>query len=451
MRSYYLISLVALACATRISAADFKAEVGQAQEGINTTVRGIDMRAIGFDLIEANAVLMKQYPASSRTPVQSFVLGNMLYCIDPTLSFTLHQEAAAKLGDVPEVSLEWAMELHRRGAYAEAAAAYQKYLAANADFAPVHGLLADCHIRLGHIAEACTSWEASERSRRGSLEQFESFLCDIRKDVGGAGRRHELRATALRGDRQAVVRLLTGDADVEHDWWNRGPSVHQLAFDAPLLDHFAGDASLDLMRCLVAMLQVKSDDLDAQRKILAKYPRVLDAIDQVSEGMWKAYGILFQTCLDRGLRRQEDFGAAYLASLVARSAQVPDPELFNLIASQMLGRPTYRAWVRKAWTATHDVRFAIGCLLEDAKATDGMDTEVLQEALVLFPQDANLQARAIERKGAAVVRDDLTAAIAAEYTKLSISSVGVDFPRPRASRLRLYFTQLSRLAQPAPK
>jgi predicted RNA polymerase sigma factor len=80
------------------------------------------------------------------------------------------------------VLLEWAMEQHRAGEHAGALAAYDAYSKQHRQYAPVHGLAADCLIRLGRTREAASRWKESENATEGTLVKLESLVCEIYKD-----------------------------------------------------------------------------------------------------------------------------------------------------------------------------------------------------------------------------------------------------------------------------
>jgi glutamate dehydrogenase (NAD(P)+) len=77
------------------------------------------------------------------------------------------------------VLLEWALQQHRRKDFAGALKTYRTYLKMQPDYAPVFGLAAECAIRTDDITEALALWQKSERAGKGTLERFESLVCDV--------------------------------------------------------------------------------------------------------------------------------------------------------------------------------------------------------------------------------------------------------------------------------
>src|SRR5258705_14011716 len=102
----------------------------------------------------ATARLFDPYPQATRTPAESFLLGNIFFESNRKLSSKLHQAAAKAEPKNSDVIWEWAMEQHRAGDYAGALATYQEYAKAKPGVAMSSALEADCLLRLNRIDEA---------------------------------------------------------------------------------------------------------------------------------------------------------------------------------------------------------------------------------------------------------------------------------------------------------
>src|SRR5262249_9540470 len=135
--------------------------------------------AAAGELEQANAKILEVFPAATRTPAETLMLGNVLFRQDPKASYELHKRAAAELPDERMAQLEWGMQQHRAKEYAGAAASYAQVVKDNRDFAPVYGLMAECLLRLGKTGEAVEAFKQSELSQGDSIEQFESWVCDV--------------------------------------------------------------------------------------------------------------------------------------------------------------------------------------------------------------------------------------------------------------------------------
>lgn len=196
-----------LALAPLAGAADFDQALREASAKVMELQPQLEQMATEGRIKEGNEQLLAVFPQAKRSAVQALVLGNVLYGMDAKLSYALYQEAALKEPHEQRVLLEWAMEQHRAGEMAAALAAYDEYAERDPEFAPAHGLAADCLIRLNRVAEAKARWRRSEDARRGSLETFETLVCEVYKDPSlhqkcsnwnnRPGRRPAMRASPL--------------------------------------------------------------------------------------------------------------------------------------------------------------------------------------------------------------------------------------------------------------
>src|SRR6516162_8865419 len=153
-----------LACCSLATAAEFQEELITASEALGPVGQQLGEQVEAGQLDQANQRLLEYFPMDKRTPAQTLAVANMLYGLDAKLSYALHKQVAQQLPNEPTAQLEWAMEQHRAGEYAGALKAYDAFSKAESQFAPAHGLAADCLIRLGRTREAVARWQASENA-----------------------------------------------------------------------------------------------------------------------------------------------------------------------------------------------------------------------------------------------------------------------------------------------
>ncbi len=185
---------------------------------------------------KANNVLLETFPEATRTPVQAFVLGNVLFTQAPKKSYKLHKAAATAMPDFAQAQFEWAVEQHRAQEYAGAAKAYEAFSKQQPEFAPAYGLAAECQIRLGHIQQAVALWKRSEAARIGTLADFENLVCAVNGPVAPGAERARLLDQAAKGDAGAAASLILLDADWPRDWWNNGPNLGFLKHDLAVIE-----------------------------------------------------------------------------------------------------------------------------------------------------------------------------------------------------------------------
>jgi hypothetical protein len=397
---------------------------------------------------EANDLIVATFPEATRTPVQSLVLGNVLYGQDPARSYKLHKEAAAGMPDAPEALFEWAMEQHRAKEYQAAAKSYEAYLKLRPDHAPAYGLLAECKIRSGDIDGAVKAWERSEKARGGSLEDFESLICEVNGKPASDRERAALLAKVAKGDLAACESLLLLDSDWRTDWWNSGPATQRLKHDLPIVRGVANpDGRVRAAICVAECALDSEAEEPKPRPILEKFGLLIDKDATLPEN-GKALSLLLHYAIEGEVLDRERARAALGGKTVELASKTKDAEAFNAAAYLYIGTPRLAEIDEAAWNATHDVRFAASLLagrLADGKL--GADDPVLTKALQDYPEDAYIAAFALSVAQSAnkPIEEPLVRAIKAEYSHLSGSTVGVAAMRPRANTLRGYFVQLSKL------
>lgn len=428
-----------VATAERVMAADLQRELEAASQAVLGVQEKLEQEINEGNLAQANQRLLAVFPKEKRTPAQTLVLANMLYGVDAKLSYAMHKQVAEELPNEPLAQLEWAMEQHRAGEHAGALAAYEIYSKANPDFAPVHGLAADCLIHLGRTREAVSRWQQSEQARSGSLERLESIVCDVNKDPGQEQRRARLCAKAST-DVDAAVELIALDLDFERDWWNRGPHRGHLAHDLGLLKKLPANPRLKAAQCAAECLLKEEPSAGVIREVLQRHGFLIDPSQTLP-----ADGALLSAMLNASINAEvftrEEARRRFGDRLRELAKGSKDASLHNVVAYLYRGTDTMPAIEQEAWDATHDARFAAGYLAEQAgrKALRPGDP-LLERALREFPENSFVLRIAVS------VNDPpdeklLVQAIKAEYRHFSVAGF---ISRPGARVLRGYFEVLGK-------
>jgi hypothetical protein len=390
----------------------------------------------------ANQRLLAFFPPSGRTTAQTLALANTLYGVDAKLSYRLHKQAAQELPQEPLVLLEWAMEQHRAGEYAGALEVYNAYSKAHPQFAPVHGLAADCLIRLGRTSEAVARWQESERAHDGSLETLESLVCEVYRDPSLEQQRAALRTRAQQGDTGAAVRLMALDGRYEHDWWNNGPNRAHLEHDLPLLQNLPPGPRINAARCAAECLLKPEPTAQEIRAILNRYGCLVDPQKTLPSDA-SLLSLMLGVAIDSDALTRKQARQQFGDALRLRASSSSDPSLFNVLAYLFLDTEPLADIEKQAWEATHDPRFAAGYLTErlKRKSLDQKDP-ILSQALQQCPEDSWITLTAI---AVSTSPDEklLVQAIKAEYRHFSSAPDLV--LRPSARPLRRYFVELARV------
>lgn len=425
--------------------ADFKEEMKEAQAAITPVLEGAEKLVVEGRLDEANQKLLAVFPAESRSAAQALTLGNVLFTQDPKLSYELHKRAAKELPDEPNAILEWAMEQHRAGEYAGAAESYQQFAKANPRYAPVLGMLAECLLRTGKIREAADAWQRSEEASQGTIEQFESLVCEVNGHKYPDHERVVLREKARQGDLDAAEKLIALDGAFERDWWNKNPRRKYLELDLKLL----GDAKFDdaeRLREIVCAGEcelARAEDRDAS-DVLRKHSFLLG-----DRGALPRSGTILSIMLGAAERAKAvtveeartKWGAAILDAAKARR----DAEMFNVAAHLYIGTDKLSEIERQGWETTGDERCAAGYMFGLAEKQElRLDDARLVKASQQFPENAMVAAivLALTKKEGKPLEPALVRAIKAEYSRFSMQ-MGL-FDRPGAAALRKYFRLLAK-------
>ncbi len=395
----------------------------------------------------ANRMLLEVFPDSTRTSAQAFVLGNLLFSIDPETSRQLHQRVARELPENPSVQLEWGMHQHRGKEYEGAAASYEVFLKQSTDSASMHGLQAECLIRMGKVKEAVNAWQRSEQAQNGTLEDFETLVCEINGGFCPLRERAQLRLKAATGDLEAAASLILLDCSFQKDWWNSPMERKYLENDLKLLRSviFEDVSDLNEIVCAGDCMLVPPEDKDRVREVLTGSGFLFDKQHTLPKRS-QLVSLMLNVVDSRKLLSPKEIMDRWKKPILARAKEAMDADLFNVIAHFHIGSDELQHIQQTAWDATGDVRFASGLLFALSFEEDfHVDDPRLIKALKQFPEDSQIAdalVRCTARAGQPL-NEALIHAIKAEYTKFSIG--GVLQLRPSARKLRSYFIALAKL------
>ncbi len=430
----------------------FKTDFQQANNALETVMPACEEQMKSGDLNGANEKLLAAFPASTRTPAQSFLLGNVLFEMDRTRSYALHRAAALAEPENPAVVWEWALEQHRAGEYLPALESYQKFSKARPDNAAPYALQADCLIRLNRINEAVEAWRKSELAPNGSVEQMEELICSVHREPTPHQRRAKLLAKAIqKQDVNAAYDLIALDCDFPRDWWNSGPYKSYLSHDLPAVKAALKLPDDDMcnrtISCAAECATADEEDAAGIKKILTKYRLLIDAPRTIPTN-----GALLSLILNAAVEAKaidETVLHSQIAPLVLEQARKgKDKEMWNaaLFAAPAGHSENQLKLEREGWQATGDVRFAAGVLLikkESGQLTSN-DTE-LKAALKQFPESGLIQRVSYEvaKVEKRVTKQQLADAAKAEFKHFtSFVAFATVVNRPRSDYLREYFGEM---------
>lgn len=163
------------------------------------------------------------------TEYKKYLIGGLLYEIDKEKSFQLHKEAYAGNPNDLDINLEYAIELHRKGDFAEASKLYEKYIEAKPDDFRINVWLADCYINIGEIDKSIFNWKKANHPKNHSSIDLTIYTIYGRTDQ--IKNRNEYRKEMEKGNIQAFYSLVFLDMNWELDWWNSNVQEYFLKED----------------------------------------------------------------------------------------------------------------------------------------------------------------------------------------------------------------------------
>lgn len=165
------------------------------------------------DIAGAVAQLLRAFPDATRTPAESLVIARHLWEFDASLARALLSGAYAREPNEPKVLLDWAMDLHRQEKHQEALECYEKVVQLRPQWVDIHGLAADCLLRLGRIDESVAAWKRSWPPDRGMAV----YLGHIRAKSWPYVRRAELlKKVRDAKDANSAMELIVLDCTATH-------------------------------------------------------------------------------------------------------------------------------------------------------------------------------------------------------------------------------------------
>lgn len=438
-----------LCLAAAVAHADVQSEMQKEAEALQPALQAAGPMLAEGRVDEADKRILSTFPEKSRSAVESLLLGNVLFKQDPATSYALHKRAAADLPDEPIAQLEWAMEQHRAGEYAGASASYQKFIKAQPTFGPALGMWAECLIRTGQTRAAADAWARSEQGG-GSLEQFESWVCDVhthdRPDHDREGFYQKVKA----GDSAAAANLVGLDCNFPEDWWNAGPKANYLEKDldmlsaAPLKDK----GLLNETECAAKCALVRAKGEGDVAGLLRAGGFLLDAHATLPQN-GKLLAAMVSAALEQNVVSSDDARRNWGEKILNQARTTHDAAWFNVAAHLYLGTDRLPEIDQLGWDATGDQRFAASLLVGLAgKGSLKLEDPRLVRASKQFPDNSEIAKIVLEltKKSGKPMEPALIGAIEAEYCHFSFDSPLS--PRPNAAALRVYFAELSKIEKP---
>ena len=372
-----LLLSTSLSMAQSITEEAFMASFQETRQKYMPVLQTLEALALDGKMDEANQKLINYIPEAERTAVHYFVLGNFLYRIDRKLSYDFQKKAYEMAPTLMPTTLEWGMQQHRKGNYAEA---LKLYLSIEDKFIPQHhALLADCYINTGQPVKALQAWNMS--GHKDSPQGIEYMIHGIYGDDIPQSRRNRI-LPQLEKKPELINELLLIDLEWRNDWWVTGPNAEALAKDLPLFEKAFGPEDTKALKLSIDLRTEKISPAEFRSELeklgvilnkgkLPKHSIVAKVLieDVLKEELATHADLLnqFRKELDyRGRTKKGDFEAW---DLLAELQLKVDPEKMNKI----------NEW---GWVSYNKPEYMVRYL---KKNLQGPDDPKLADALADFP------------------------------------------------------------------
>jgi len=372
------------------------------------------------DIDQAKKVLMDLLD-KDKSPALELAVANVLFNLDRATSYALHKKVFEAKPSEPDVILEWAMERHRKGEYAEAAPLYQQYLTTVTDEPQLNALLADCLVQLGKLPEAVAAWDAAGHATNHEL--IDLAIGDIYGDVSPVRRRADLLARVKNKEVGAAEKLIYLDLNMDQDWWNSDIDDDALSRDLPVVDAALGPDS-KRAKAIHCWVEIELQDTVASGPVLKALEDAGLIIENnpLPESSLVAAGLI-DAVVESKLQTKDQLFERFDKELTDRT-KAKDGDVDALKILCMLStdnRERLENLNRFGWEHYGDAQFAAALLtlLNSDKKLEH-DNADLKKALAQFPENGVIQNLSIiTTDESEVTHDQLVAAIKAEYHHLS--------------------------------
>lgn len=320
-----------------------------------------------------------------------YLIGGILYNIDPDKSFELHKKAIDLKKDELNFNLEYALELHRKGLFREAIAYYMFYKEEQPKDYRVNVWLSECCINIGEIEKSIEHWKSSNHAKNHT--GIDKALHIIHGRTDQIKLRSEYRGKLKGKNSNSAYELIFLDLNWETDWWNSVIQEYFLEKDLELVKKVFGEES-EVYRDVITYSRVrklsmkygKSEEIKA---LLSKEKIVLNGERLIPFG--KISSDIVRIALMNEILDEKEFFEQRGIDLVRLADKNKDGELLNIYAyleSAVNGKVS-ESTDKKGWNEYKDERFANSYFVGLAGKNE-YDNPDLEKALKDFPHSAQL-------------------------------------------------------------
>lgn len=427
------ITLLTWTSASTQALHDQQEKIEQASHALAPAILTFQRHIITEDLQHS----IDQLIAAANDPYKKFVVAGLIYNMDTARSFQLHEAAYNADPAGNHFLLEYAIEQHRRGNYAQAAALYEKYAPTAPEDLRITIWLADCYINTSQPEKAMTAWKQADF--RNNQRFINKAIHTIYGRTDQFQQRDSWRKELAAGKTSPAYPLIFQDTNWELDWWENMVMDSFLTADLELVQKSGLPVKdVDVLQGYADLKLLPEINRDAMTGMLTINHLILGTDPLPVNG--KLTNNLLSTCFALGLVNEDVFfenRGKELPGLAHKKKDVAFLLLYITLETAVKGKASPEILL-DGWKKFHDEQCAISYLYSIRK-TLKYDSPELAQAIKEFPDAAMLywaKASAANNEGKPGIKDLLIKTIQQEFK--SLKSDG----RQSATRLNEYFSYL---------
>lgn len=328
---------------------------------------------------------------SADTEYKKYLIGGLLYEIDKEKSFQLHKEAYTANPNDLDFNLEYAIQLHRKGEFAEASELYEKYAREKPDDFRTNAWLADCYLNTGDIDKSISNWSKANHPKNHTGIDF--AIHTIYGNTDQIKIRNDYRKEIEKGNVQALYSLVFLDMNWQLDWWNSNIQEYFLDEDIRLAKSKFNQNDRDY-KIVQSYMKIKKfsktgNRNDSIKSILMENNLIIGSNPLPSNG--QIASDLIRICLINQIISESDFYKHRGEELLKLAEKTKDKETLNIYAylQASVNGKVDPSIDKLGWTEFRDERFAISYFIGKADKNRYDDRELAQ-ALLDFPNSSKL-------------------------------------------------------------
>jgi hypothetical protein len=388
MKSTLLIfaSFIIPTCSAQVLVSN-REKIEKAQTELIPALDKFSSSLLTSNLTESIEELLKNATDEYRT----YLIGGVLYSIDPVRSFKLHQEAYSANTNELNFILEHAIELHRIGRFKDASILFEKYLSKNPTDFRIFVWLSECYLNMGDIKKSIDSWSKADHAHNHT--GIDMAIYTVHDEGNELKKRDDYKSAIAKGDHSKFYPLIFIDKNWEMDWWNKGEQSLFLQHDMALAKKTLG-VNNDDYRILhgyvrIKALETRMGGADSIKQILTDLKLILNNNPLPPEG--QIASDLLSVCFNNGLLATDEFYLKRGEEILALAKKTKDKDILNIYAFlQATVDGKVKPEIDKmGWREFKDERFAISYFI-GKKEDNRFDDPDLNQALQDFPNSAKL-------------------------------------------------------------